>query len=189
MEDHPDPRRYPVVALKMPLAMLRLRRQLDAATAEIGPWWRRRVGAEAPSGLAEGQQVLTEIIHRLHQVMPPHHVSAMVCQGLYEQMRAVAEKAGRPGLEIHLMTGYGSMAETAMVADLWATSKRLMSVDEFILRHGFHGPAEGDVRSTPWRMDRSPLERMLASSRSMGDERDPRGLERARAEERRAAEP
>ena len=80
------------------------------------------------------------------------------------------------------------MAETDVVTDLWAVSRDRLSLDEFVLRHGYHGPEEGELSSRVWRLDRSPLEGLLAAYREMGEDRDPRAVERSRGHERRRAE-
>jgi pyruvate,water dikinase len=120
--------------------------------------------------------------------MRPHTLVAMLCQGLYEQLRIAAQNAGRPGLELSLVTGYGQMAETAVVADLWDVSRDRLGIDEFLVRHGYHGPDEGELSARVWRLRRDPLEWLLHSYREMGEERDPRRVERERALERERAE-
>jgi phosphohistidine swiveling domain-containing protein len=111
----------------------------------------------------------------------------MLCQSLYEQLRALAEHAGLPGLELSLATGYGDMAETMVVADLWQVSRDSLDLDTFVARHGFHGPAEGELSAKVWRIRREPLVALVNSYRQMDESRAPRQLERARATERARA--
>ena len=112
--------------------------------------------------------------------MRPHTLIAMLCQALYEQLRRAAVAAGRPGLELSLITGYGAMAETEVVSDLWDVSRDRLTLDEFVARHGYHGPDEGELSARVWRLRREPLMALLRSYREMGDERDPRAVERER---------
>lgn len=180
--------RYPVVAVKMPYNALRCQARLRTATAAIYPWWQHSVGAGRPTELGQAQALLREAVRNFEQVMRPHTLAAMLCQSLYDQVRAAAARAHRPGLEISLVTGYGEMAETVVVGDLWAVSRNLLSIEEFVTRHGFHGPNEGELSARVWRLDQAPLERLIAAYREMPDDRDPhrvvaqRGVERRRAE-------
>lgn len=136
----------------------------------------------------QAQDALRRAAAEFERVMRPHTLAAMLCQALYEQLRSAAERSGHPGLELSLVTGYGQMAETDVVTDLWAVSRDRLSLDEFVLRYGYHGPEEGELSSRIWRLDRSPLEGLLAAYREMGEDRDPRAIERSRGHERRRAE-
>jgi phosphohistidine swiveling domain-containing protein len=181
-------RRYPVVAVKMPLAAARVTRELRAAIEPVEPFWQRSV---RPGGLASAsaaRRALRVAHARFEAVMVPHTLAAMLCQAMYEQLRRAAESAGRPGLELRLITGYGQMAETDVVADLWDVSRDRLTLDEFVCRHGYHGPDEGELSSQVWRLRRDPLLTLLDSYRQQPEERDPRQIERDRAIERAAAE-
>jgi pyruvate,water dikinase len=180
--------RYPIVAAKMPLAAARMTGELERAVAPIQLFWQQAV---RPGGLAEAspaRRALREAHARFEAVMVPHTLAAMLCQALYEQLRRAAEVAGRPGLELRLVTGYGQMAETDVVSDLWQVSRERLSLDEFVRRHGYHGPDEGELSSRVWRLRREPLLDLLDAYRAQPDERDPRRVERERAAERAAAE-
>ena len=180
--------RYPVVAAKAPMAMWGVAGRLDRAAEHIGPWWRKAVTA-APTMTAEQARAnLDAAARKFAGVMRPHVLAAMLCQGLYEQVRAAAERAGKPGLEIALVTGYGDMAETAYVGDLWDVSRSALSLDEFVARHGYHGPNEGELAARIWRLDRSPLEKLLGHYADLDDKQGPRAIEAARSAERVAAE-
>lgn len=185
--DRPTRRRYPVVAVKMPVAAARLSRTLQATAAEIRDWWQATVAAP-PVGPEAAQAALRQSQRHFAEIMRPHTLAAMLCQGLYEQVRLLAERAGHPGLEMDLVTGYGDMAETEVVADLWSVSRDRLDLAEFVRRHGFHGPNEGELSSKSWRMSQAPLHRLVATYRSMPDERDPRRVEKDRGNRRREAE-
>src|SRR5258708_15456946 len=120
--------------------------------------------------------------------MRPHTLIAMLCQGMYDQLKALADSTGHPGLELDLATGYGSMAETVVVTDLWDVSRGRLTLDEFVLRHGFHGPGEGEIASKVWRIQREPIERLVDSHRELGEDPDPPRVDRERASEREDAE-
>ena len=58
----------------------------------------------------------TRRVHYAAELQAASTLAAMFCQSLYDQILALAARAGRPGLENRLVTGYGDMAETVVVA-------------------------------------------------------------------------
>lgn len=180
--------RYPVVAAKAPMAMWGVAGRLERAAEHIGPWWRSSVAAAPSMSADQARRSLDAGLRKFSGVMRPHIVAAMLCQGVYEQVRAAAERAGLPGLEIALLTGYGEMAETAFVGDLWDVSRGALDLDEFVARHGYHGPNEGELAARVWRLDRAPLEKLLHHYAVMADRNGPRALEETRQAERAQAE-
>jgi pyruvate,water dikinase len=180
--------RYPAIAVKMPYNATRCAGRLRKVTGDIRPWWQHAVGAGRPTDLPAARAQLRTAVANFERVMRPHTLAAMLCQSLHDQVRAAAVRAGRPGLEISLVTAYGEMAETAVVSDLWSVSRHRLSLEEFVVRHGFHGPNEGELSSRVWRMDTAPLDRLLIAYREMPEDRDPRLVESQRGVERRRAE-
>jgi pyruvate,water dikinase len=180
--------RYPFVAARMPINAVRLVGRLKATCGPAEALWQQAVTPGAIASRAQAQDVLRRAVAQFEIVMRPHTLAAMLCQSFYEQLRVASERAGRPGLELDLVTGYGAMAETAVVTDLWAVSRDRLSLDEFVRRHGYHGPSEGELSARVWRINRAPLEDLLAAYREMGADRDPEVVERVRADERRRAE-
>ena len=184
---NPTRRRYPVVAVKMPVQAVRIPKVLAARRAEIDRWWRATV---APGAIADGRAArarFKEAAHYYEWVMRPHAVATMLAQALYEQLTKLAAAAGRPGIVTRLTTGYGQMEETALMADLWAVSRGRLSLERFLAAHGYHGPAEGEISSRSWREDPSPLEALLATYRTMDDSAAPTAVEGQRVAEREAA--
>jgi pyruvate,water dikinase len=169
-------RRYPVVGAKMPLLIAGLPKRLRRLRGEYDAWWRA-----GDASLPEAQQ-------RFHDVMRPHCAATMLAQAVYEQVRALAEAAGRPGLETTLITGHGDMEETQVAADLWDVSRDRLTLAEFVARHGYHGPSEGALASHSWREDDTPLQALIATYRTMDDGADPRVVLRARTQARLQAE-
>ncbi len=55
------------------------------------------------------------------------------------------------------MTGYGGVEETKVIADLWSLANGQLPMTEFVARHGYHGPSEGNLPSRVWREDQTPL--------------------------------
>jgi phosphohistidine swiveling domain-containing protein len=184
----PVHRRYPFVVARAPWAAARGVRRVVAAAAPITPWWQHAVAPGAIDSSVTARSALREAAERFERVMRPHTLIAMLCQGMYDQLRAIAQGAGHPGLELTLATGYGNMAETGVVCDLWEVSRGRVTLDQFIHRHGFHGPGEGEIASKVWRIRRDPIEGLIECYGEMGEDRDPRAVERQRASERERAE-
>ena len=180
--------RYPFVAARLPWSILRMKRKLHSVTNDIEQWWRDNVKPGNLDSLEKAQLALREAVARYEAVMRPHTFVAFVGQSVYDQLTQVAEKAGKPGLELTLATGYGDMAETRVVSDLWDVAKGQLALDEFILRHGYHGPAESDIACKVWRIDRSPIEKLVESYKLMSEEKNPRRMESERAAKRIQAE-
>lgn len=157
--------RYPVVIAKMPRNMTRAIRQVASHRADNFRWWARRVFDSPPVGFGEGMEVLREGVRRYRPVMREHMIVTLLAQGSFEQLTKICRAAGIPGQEGILVSGYGGMEETAVVADVHALASNRLSEWDFLRRHGYHGPNEGDVSSHPWREDPSPIRALAASYR------------------------
>jgi pyruvate,water dikinase len=180
----PSKRRYPAAAARMPVAALRLPRVLARHRADIEAFWSR----PAPADPAAARARFTDALRRFEAVMQPHTLAAMLAQGIYEQLRTLCSAAGRPGLETRLMTGYGaSFEETRLMTDLWAVSRQALPLATFLSRHGYHGPAEGEISSRSWRDDPSPLTALIETYRGMEEAASPVAVETRQRRERETA--
>jgi hypothetical protein len=85
------------------------------------------------------------------------------------------------GLE--LTGGGGELEETTLVKHLIDVSAGRRRLEGFIAEYGFHGPAEGDLASHPWREDAGPLHTWLRSldARTSPDAQAERARRRERA--------
>ncbi|MEA2170160.1 MAG: rifampicin phosphotransferase, partial [Solirubrobacteraceae bacterium] len=180
--------RYPVVAVKLPLAAKRMPRVIGAMRESYEPWWQAGTSAAARADFAGAPARFAEAAKRFHDVMRPHSLATMLAQGLYDQLLGLAAAAGQPGLEMRLATGYGGMEEVQLTKDLWAVSREKLPMSVFLERHGYHGTSEGALQSHSWRESQASLEALLATYRTMGDVRSPDDIEGRRGEERAAAE-
>jgi phosphohistidine swiveling domain-containing protein len=178
-------RRYPVVLAKMPVGLVLLPSRLRALRAEIDQWWRSATGT-VRAGSPEAR--LSEAGHWLRRAMRRHMLASLFAQACYDQVAGLARAAGEPGLELALMTGYGSMEETRISSDLWAVSRDRMPMAEFLRRHGFHAQSEGQLASRSWREDGRGIEDICALYRGLPDEQDPTRRANEQARSRRAAE-
>ena len=181
-------RRYPVVAVKMPLAMRQVPKRLKRMRAEYTPWWRSNTSAEAFADGPGAPRRMADARQHFQAVMRPHSVATMLGQAMYEQVHSLAESAGLAGLETSLITGYGEMEEAEAAADLWDVSRGEMEMDQFVAEHGFHGPSEGALQSRSWREDDTPLRKLVETYRTMGDDQSPRMVMEQRRTSRLEAE-
>jgi phosphohistidine swiveling domain-containing protein len=178
-------RRYPIVLAKMPVGLVLLPRRLRALRREIDHWWRSATGTVR---VGSPETRLAEAGDWLRRAMRRHMLASLFAQACYDQVTGLARSAGEPGLELALMTGYGSMEETRISSDLWAVSRDRMPMPEFLRRHGFHAQSEGQLASRSWREDVRGIEDICTLYRGLPDDQDPerRASEQLRA--RRTAE-
>lgn len=180
-------RRYPVIGFRLPTHAARLPKLLRRIRAGHHAWWQSAVSRPAGTAEAAGRH-LEAAMARFEEAMRAHCAATMLSQAFYEQIRKLAADSGDPGLELRLITGYGTVEETQITADLWDVSRQRLSMEAFLLRHGFHGPDEGELSSRSWREDQSPLNALLERYQALGDDHDPRRTQEQRAVQRRAAE-
>jgi pyruvate,water dikinase len=146
----------PTVLVRMPGTATRLCSRQRALRAELTAWWRAAV-LNPPASLEDGRALLIEAREFYARSFELGTFASMLAQGLYDQVVALAEAAGSPGLQHRLITGYDGMLETGMLVDLWSLSGGQIDLNAFLLRHGFHGPDEGQMVSRVWREDPTPL--------------------------------
>ena len=187
VEDHPTFARWPVVAARMPPAVARLAARQREARAGVESWWRGQV-LRPPADGAAARGVLRDARERYRVVFELGTVASMLASALFDQVVAVCRAASCPGLEQRLVTGYTGMLETGLVQDLWALSRGSVDRDTFLLRHGFHGPDEGQMASRVWREDPAPLLALAERYAGLGEDADPAETERHQSGQRAAAE-
>jgi phosphohistidine swiveling domain-containing protein len=155
-------RRYPPVAFRLPQAVLRQRRRIQPLHDEQAQWWRAEVLSGRPT--VSPRQLLIESEQRYQRAMRLHLYSRTnLLPTVQGQLTTLAASAGGPDLASRLLSGSGRTAETQIAHDMWALSRGQLTRSEFLWRHGFHGPAEGNPVSRSWREDATPLDSLLAS--------------------------
>jgi len=160
-------RRYPVIAFRMPVAMLAAPGRLTQTLASMSEW--RRGIVNRPPGPAAARHLLTVAVQRFSAAFNLHTLGTMAAQGQFDQLAKAAAAAGRQGLETQLVSGYGSLVEGELVADLWHLANDSLSVERFMAAHGYHGPSESELASRPWREDSAPMEPVLDRYRGLDD--------------------
>lgn len=164
--NHPRRARYPITAVKMPWAAWRtaLAQRRDRVEAEA--WWAASV-ATPPTDLGSARALFDEACLRFQKIVGQHGLITMLAQGCYEQVAILARTAGMPGAEAELITGYGGLEETLLLAELWQVAREGGSLDGFVARHGYHGPYSGDLSLPSWREDAREVSALLAAYRAL----------------------
>lgn len=178
-------RRLPAILFKAPRVLTRQTRAVARLHEEQLAWWRARV-LDDPT--PDPLELLDDARNRFVSSMRVHVRSRTLLQGMQAQVTAIATQAGRADLVPTLLSGYGSISETGIADDLWAVAAGRKAIDDFIRAHGFHGPNEGNPRSTSWREDPSLVERLAKSMASRTGAQSPREREAAAVARREEAE-
>ncbi|WP_156869700.1 PEP-utilizing enzyme [Sporichthya polymorpha] len=185
--NHPTLSRLPTIALRMPRTATRLRRDSLALRAEIVEWWRGAVLAP-PTSLPDATALLADARRRYTRAFSLGVLSSMLAQAVYDQVVLLVRNADRHGLQHRLVTGYAGMLETGLVTDLWDLAHDRLDRTTFLLRHGFHGPDEGQLASRVWREDPGPLDALVRRYAGLGPDAHPALAERRQVEVRETAE-
>lgn len=181
VRDNPQRGRYPIIAFKMPRHVWRLPGTLRKRRSETDAWWRTNTKPGALHDERAARAALAESMTRFGRVMRAHMVVSMVGTAIYAQLSALAEASGNPGLETTLTSGYGGMEETESVSDLWKAAREEITLEQFLDRHGYHGPAESELASVTWREDPSPVRSLIMAYTRKRDSLSPqRSHERQR---------
>src|SRR5581483_1642585 len=151
--NHPHRSRYLITAFKMPCAAWSTSRAQRLDRAETEPWWAARV-ANPPTDLSAARELFVDACLRFQRIVGAHGLITMMAQGCYEQVAILCRQAGLPGVEAELVTGYGGLEETLLLSDLWKVAREGASMDEFIVKYGYHGSSSGDISRPTWREDR-----------------------------------
>lgn len=168
---HPARRFYPRAAVRIPWNMLRSPRLIRAVRADTEPWWRRETATITTATSAQARAVFCAAVDRFTHIMFLHSlVTFAIVQPSYDQLSALVDAAG---VGTGLLSGGADHEETRLVQDLWACSRGKLELAEFVARHGFHGPNEGDITGRVWREDSAPLSRMLESYSALDPDDSP----------------
>jgi phosphohistidine swiveling domain-containing protein len=173
-------RRLPFVLARFPVETARLPLRLKRLHRDQHRWWTAETRGSQPTS---SLRLLAHSVDKFDAAMRIHMIAVVVTQALFEQLTRLARAAGDPGLVPQLAAGYGGYEEARMVAALWNVSRGALSVDAFVARYGFHGPEEGEISSTSWREDPSPVTSIVERYAHHGVE--DRATERADRRERR----
>ncbi|WP_326498491.1 PEP-utilizing enzyme [Mycobacterium sp. Aquia_216] len=180
-------RRYPFVLAKFPVALRRAMRELDPCAQETTRWWRATVFESEALASDLAVAALVGARRRFETILVIHMVLSMACQGVMGRVETMATNAGLEGLQNELIKSDEGTAEFDLVRDLWQLSDNAITIEDFLHRHGYHGPREGLVESTVWREDSRPVVELAATYRSRHRTEDVNQLVARRRREHAAA--
>jgi phosphohistidine swiveling domain-containing protein len=179
-------KRYPAVAARMPLAIMRQRRAVPRMGELQLQWWQSEVfsdrGALTPRALLDDAERRYLASTRLHLYSRGNLLPAAQAP-----LTALGEAHGGSEFAAKLTGGFGGTTEADIANDLWAVSRQRMSLEEFVRRHGFHGPSEGNPIAKSWRETPDPVRALAEAYAKRPDAQSPRVRERAAAEAHAAA--
>jgi phosphohistidine swiveling domain-containing protein len=176
-------RRYPVIAVKAPWTLGTLPKRHDAMFARLRAWRLARLAAVPELDEDGCLALLADARARFESMMTEHMIVAIASSGLAERLAATLARAELPGLESKLLSGVGT-DENEVAHDLWALAHDELALSEFLDRHGYHGPNEGQLSGVSWREDPAPVLARLADYRAIPAD-SPRAPRRRGAEQER----
>jgi pyruvate,water dikinase len=181
---HPTRRRYPVIAVRLPLVFTRVPGQIRTVSAETDAWWRSQVPRLSGLDLREAIALFREASERFDHAITLQSIGLLgSIQPLYDALTKLIERTGVG--DIAVLSGSGG-AEMAIVSDIWKASRGQLALEQVVANHGFHGPREGELSGRVWREDHSPLERMIREYGAKDESSNP--IHRDEANRRRRAE-
>jgi phosphohistidine swiveling domain-containing protein len=179
-------RRYPIVALKAPVAVLNAHRQTIRQRPAFSAWRARSLDAAETASLAKALGLLRDAQRRLEPVLLRHILLTMITQAAFERVRNLAAGAGRPGAELDLVSSPDGTDESRLVEALWALSREESVTDagmsSFLAEYGYHGPDEGHLNGRVWREDPTPVRELVDRYRRLDAAADPAAVARCRAQ-------
>jgi pyruvate,water dikinase len=167
----PSLRRLPFIVARYPRTLFSIARTIERLRGSTDRWWRQEIAAV---GSYDPDQIraLVRVAHeRFSENLAAQAViSACAIQPIQEQLGSLCASAS---VDPAVLLRGASHEEGIVLDDLWAVSRRTLGFDEFLRRHGYHGPGEGEVETRVWREDPGSLRRQLAQYAAKPDEESP----------------
>lgn len=185
-QSRPSLRRLPAIIVRYPRTLLGIARRIERLRADTDSWWRRQIARMPALELAEAQVLVREAVERFGTNLAAQAVvSACAIQPLQEQLDNMC---GVAGVDPAALLRGSPHEEGVVLDDLWAVSRRALSLEVFLLRHGYHGPGEGEAATRVWREDPTPVLRLIERYADRPDTDGPRATEAQHRRERADAE-
>lgn len=165
---HAQHRYYPRVVAKMATPFVRYPVLVKRDRVTVEKFWRDAQRRLVDADEATARELLAQGVAAVHRSFVLHITLTMgAVQPAYDQLEKLAASVGLSAQP--LMSGHGGHEETAVLDDVWECSQNRLSLHEFLLRHGYHGPEEGDIAATVWRENPEPIHHLIASYRARGE--------------------
>ncbi len=175
--------RLPIAALLLPGRLRRIRERSRRA-------WEVSLSELPHADLARAHHRFAQALPRFSDEVAAQIVASTVATILFGRLQRLLGRVGKPEIANDLLGGFGETEEVRTSADLWEVAHGRLPLATFLARHGFRGPADGELSSHSWREDPAPVEALFAPYRELHEEKSPGRAEagRAAARERAAAE-
>ena len=180
-------RRAHVVVTKGAIASARITRLVTERAEATGAWWVESIERAESLDVEGARRLLADARERFAQMMEVHAFQSSIGQAVYGRLAKQCTERGHPGLELRLTTGHGGLEEVQVASDLWALAHDDLTMEAFLQRHGYHGPAEGELSSRSWREDSAPVAKAAAAYASSPGFSSPEDAERRQRADREAA--
>jgi phosphohistidine swiveling domain-containing protein len=145
------------VVTHAPAALRGLRRRLERAAAASEAAWQR----DAWNLTGNPVMVLRSAADRFRETLAVHTLQTYACQGLYQAVERLLDQHAA-----EVISGDGDLSEARLADDLWKVAQGELDERSFLRRHGFHGPAEGELAVPSWREDPTPIRRAIEQMRA-----------------------
>lgn len=177
-------------SLRLPLAALRLPGRLRRMRERSRKAWEASIADLPTADLDRAHHRFAHALPRFSDEVAAQIVASTVATILFGRLQRSMGRVGKSELANELLGGFGETEEIRTSADLWQVAHGRLPLPTFLARHGFRGPADGELSNSSWREDPSPVEALLAPYRELLEEQSPGRAEsvRALARERATAE-
>lgn len=182
----PSLRRLPFIVARYPRTLFSIARTVERLRETTDRWWRREIAAIGSHDLEQTRALVTSAHERFYENLAAQAViSACAIQPVQEQLRSLCDAAS---VDPAVLLRGASHEEGVVLDDLWAVSRKTLGFEEFLRRHGYHGPGEGEVETRVWREDPAPLRRQLAQYAAKPESESPHANADRKAQARDEAE-
>lgn len=182
----PSMRRLPAILARYPRSLLGVAGEIERLRGETDAWWRREISRASTLDQASAQRVVTDAAGRFGTNLAAQAtISVCAIQPVQDQLDRPWSAAGVD--PAGLLRG-ASHEEGIVLSDLWLVARGRLTLCEFLLRHGYHGPGEGECETRVWREDPPPVERILQRYVALRDDQGPDANPVRHRAERAAAE-
>ncbi|BDB39646.1 PEP-utilizing enzyme [Mycobacterium kiyosense] len=158
-----DLSRIPSVLARVPRILMTGRGIPGQTRSSIENWWRTVVDGDQPRVGLQPEEVLAESLARFTFAMELQMWMRMLIQAVSAQLTSICELTGQQNAMSTLLAGAAGTDEARIADDLYLVATERMSLDRFLVDHGYQGPNSGDPAARVWREDRRPLERLLGA--------------------------
>jgi pyruvate,water dikinase len=168
-------RRYPSVLFKLVPTVVSARRELLAQVPMTVAWWSASVAELAGPGCdpARARALLAEAFDRYLPLTTLQTINSLSVSGLYDLLVKLCTRYGLADQAGALSTSDELTPEALTVRDLWQLSRGRVELTQFLDRHGYHAPVQGELAVPSWRMDPAPVLKLAESYRRRSDDGDP----------------